>query len=68
MQKFGDGRHQINRTHLVFNDFARVDFRPRHDERHVQSRIVEENAVRHFPVFSEALSVIADDDDQRAAG
>ena len=67
VQELSDRRHHVNGPHLIVHNFARGNFRPRHDERHVQGRIIKKHAVGHFPVLAEALPVIANHHDERAA-
>jgi len=47
-----EGRHHVNRTHLIMNYFARGNTRTSNNERNVQGGVVKEDSMRHLPMFA----------------
>src|SRR3970040_996341 len=62
-----DRREQIDQAHQVPNLFVRDGLfqRQLEDERHVQRRVVNEEAMSLFAMLPQTLTVVANDDDQR---
>ena len=62
----GDGGHDVDQAHRLI-DLSGQSLPPRHpeDEGHLESALVDEEAMIQFAVFSEHLPVIAGDDDER---
>ena len=61
------GGHHVHERHGRRHNCRGRDAKPRacHHERHSQRRVVHEEAVTHFVVFAESLTVVPGEDDER---